>query len=338
MAIRYALALFAAAGLLGMAGAQVPLPPPNAAMQGTAAPAVQGLAGPDRTAAEVVFGVEYVLAFPQRGNMDFALPNPNFGRAPVGAIQSLDWGASNGVRLSAGWRPAGSLFDVAFSYTYLYGHDQQSAFAPPGGQLYTTQTRPGFVDDATSAQASSRLSYNVYDLGVGRTIPLDSEFSLRLSTGVRIAAIYQNVNALYNGLQADNAQTLQQNSYVGGGLTAGGEARWALSNHFTLFGRVGGAILSGQQNTLVFESNHSGATVDTNVTDRVWQVVPVVEVAAGVTWQRNGYSVSVGFEMTNWFGLVNRPQFIDSSSEGSFTSTQSDLSVEAIYFRFAKTF
>ena len=340
-----ALALIVVAASAALAAAEGPPPsttmPPGvvdltpATLPGPAAPIVEAT---PRRPAEMIFSAEYLLAFPRRGNMDFAIPDATNNRTPEGSVQSLDWGASSGVRAALGWRPAGAWLEASFAYSYINGYDQQLLTAPPGGLLYATQTRPGLVDSAASANASARLAYNVFDLTIGRTVLLDNFFSLRWSTGARLAAIYQTLDTTYNGLQADNTRVLDQNTYIGGGLTASGEGRWTLPNNFSLFGHGGAALISGQRTALLQETDHAGATVNANITDQAWQVVPVLELGVGLSWQRDGYSVSVGYEITNWFGLVNRPQFVDDLSDGKFGRRQSDLSVEAVYFRLSKSF
>src|SRR5207247_9000891 len=70
-------------------------------------------------------------------------------------------------------------FPTRRSSDLVHGSDRQILTAPTGGFLYATQTRPGLVDTAATADASSRLAYNVYDLTVGRTVPLENFFSLR---------------------------------------------------------------------------------------------------------------------------------------------------------------
>jgi len=146
---------------------------------------------------------DYLLAFPRRGNMDYAIPDATNNRTPEGPIRRLDWSASSGVRALAGWRPGGGLgrFPVRVHPTSTATTGRPST-APTGGLLYATQTRPGLVDTAANVDASSRLAYNVYDLTVGRTVPLENFFSLRFSAGARIAAIYQTIDTTYNGLQA----------------------------------------------------------------------------------------------------------------------------------------
>jgi hypothetical protein len=281
---------------------------------------------------------EYLLAFPKRADMDYAIPDATNNKTPEGTIQSLDWGASSGVRAALTYRPTGSLVDTAFSYTYIGAGSAQSAFAPIGGLLYPTQTRPGLVDSATTATATGGMAYNVWDLTIGRFMPLEDYFLVRWSAGARVAYVNQNFNVLYNGLQATFTNVLRANSFIGGGLVAAAEGRWTLPNDFIIYGKAGGALVGGGQYSNLLETDIAGAIVNANLTDRYWQVVPVMEMSFGITWQRYGYQIGVGYEMSNWFKLVNRTTLVDTVSEGKFVRQQTDLTIQAIVFRFTKTF
>ena len=65
----------------------------------------------------------------------------------------------------------------------------------------------------------------------------------------------------------------------------------------------------------------------TNVTDRYYQTVPVMEVAAGVNWQRDRLTLQAGYELATWFNLgegENIPQRVGRSD---------DLGLDGLFFR-----
>src|SRR5262249_23858112 len=106
--------------LLGVvAGAAVAAaggPPPGVAgLTPTTLPPPAACRDLERRPADVLFvGVDYLLTFPRRGNMDYAIPDATNDRAPEGPIRRLDMSASSGVRALAGWRPGGGLVDFQF--------------------------------------------------------------------------------------------------------------------------------------------------------------------------------------------------------------------------------
>src|SRR5579864_5576357 len=323
------------------------LPPPNRSLPPGVvdltppilpSPAANVFAEPPPSPSQFALSAEYLLALPKRSDTDYAIADATNNRTPEGSIASVDWGASSGVRAGITYRPAGSLLDASVNYPFLWAGASQSLTAPTGGLLYATQTRPGLVDMVSTAQAASTMSYNVADIVVGRTIPVDGFFVFRWSGGVRIAAINETLDVMYDGMQATQTHVLRHSNFVGSGLTMATEGRWNLPNDFSLFGRAGGALLGGGQYASYLETDVAGATINANLTDQFWQVIPVLEMGVGIVWQRYGYQVSIGYEITNWFNLVTRTNLSDDLAEGKPTRKQGDLSIEGIYFRFTKSF
>ena len=302
------------------------------------APSANVFAEPAPTSAQFALSAEYLLAFPKRSDTDFAIPDATNNRTPEGSIASVDWGASSGLRVGLGYRPTDSLLDATVTYTFLWASAAQLLAAPTGGLLYATQTRPGLVDMVANAQAASTMSYNVIDLVIGRTVPLDGFFVLRWSGGVRIAAINEALDVMYDGIQATQTHVLRHSNFVGSGLTMSTEGRWNLPNDLSLYGRAGGALVGGGQYANYLETDLAGATINANLTDQFWQVIPVLEMGIGIMWQRYGYQISIGYEVTNWFNLVTRTYLSDDLAEGKFIRKQGDLSIEGMYFRLTKSF
>ncbi len=224
---------------------------------------------PASSAAQLVFELECKLWRPRRQASDFAIADPNFDGVVEGPIQSLEPGFSSGFRIGATYKRPGSNWDLNFGYTYFRADDSFAVNAPPGGLLWATQTRPGIIEVADTATASDSITHDVFDLDIGRTFCVDSNFSFRLLGGVRIAHIGQDFSAFYDGGNALETQVASGFDFVGAGLMVGGEAHWAVWRGFSLFGRSRLGMLLGATDSFLRETDSNGLTINSNVTERL---------------------------------------------------------------------
>lgn len=287
--------------------------------------------------APFVISAEYLLLRPYRRDLDFAIVDPNGNLNPEGRIANLDWQTRNGVRAGFMWRPRDSSTDLAFTYTYAYSQDTANIAAPAGGVLFPTLTRPGLIDQVLTAQAFSSVNYNVFDIDVGRRFNVD-DAEYRLFTGVRIADIGQVLAATYDGLDAHQALARNHVCMDGGGLTFGSEARWNISRGWGAYARGRGSLVVADYCVSATETDFAGNVLNSNVTDRFTKVVPVLDLAAGISWQRRNMRASIGYEISHWFNQVEGITFVDDFAVGKHGRKQSDLSLEAIAFQFAIDF
>jgi hypothetical protein len=275
---------------------------------------------------------DYLLMKPRRNALDYAISSPNLTDLPGGNVERLEWEVNSGFRGGLGWQVPGEPWQINASYTYLHAQDSRFLNAPTGGTLYATLTRAGGIDDVTSAAAFTNLNFNVIDLEATHLEALGPHFDLTLFAGGRYAWIKQNLDAVYNGGSAPavNATVNSPIDFHGGGFTAGGEGFWKIYRGFGLFARARGSILSGSfRNTLV-ETNNNGATSVVNVGEKYHQIVPVTELALGVAMQTEHFTISVGYELANWFDMVNSLDFPSSSNVGKIGRRTSDLSLEGL--------
>lgn len=276
---------------------------------------------------------EYLLMRPFRRNLNFALVDPLDDLMPMGRVAALNYRQDNGFRINAAYRLMGSAWEVGAGYTYFHASDRGQQVAPPGGLIYALPFRPGTVDVATSAAAEAGIDYDVYDLEFARSTRVDEHLSLRFGAGPRFAVISQNMAAFYNGLDADNAAAESSLKFHGAGLVVSGEAGWDLPWHFKLFARGRTSLIYGDFRSSVRESNFNGAAVYADLSDNYSQVVPVLEVGAGLAWEYRRIRAAVGYEAANWFHLADRPIFLDDFSEGKIAHQTGDLSLHAVFFR-----
>jgi hypothetical protein len=308
-----------------------PLPPPGTGTYGPAEPI--RVDNTDRPGGEFFADAEYLFLKPHRRDLDFAIVNPGRTNDPEGSIQSVDWTTRSGFRAGAGYRAPDQGWEIGFFYTYF--HDDQTAFAasPNGGELFATMTHPGTIEFADRARAEASLSYNVFDLEAGRRFSVGEIVTLRPFGGARFAHIDQNVSVLYDGADANMDQVGSRLKFDGGGPRLGGEADWKFLEHFSLYGRAAGSLMIGDFRSQQTEVNNGGATVLTNVSESFRKVVPVLEMGFGVGYEREHLRLSVGYEIIDWFGLVDTPAFINDVHQGKYTRNLSDLSLEGVAVR-----
>lgn len=280
--------------------------------------------------------VEYLLMKPLRRGLDYAISSPVNDGTAQGTIESVSLDTSSGVRTGGGYRRTDG-WEVGLYYTYFHsgGDDQQNA--PPGGTLYTTPTHPGFVDAVDSAQASANLNYNIFDIEIGRSFRPTESLLLLVNGGGRFAWIDQDFAALYDGQTANMAVLSSPIRFRGGGVRVGSEAQWTLRRRCGLYARGYGSLVCGDFRTSLVETNNAGFAVISHVSDNYRKVVPVAEVGFGAAWQGEHMRIRVGYELVNWFGLIDSPDFVhDFSNKAS--RRLGDLGLEGLIAQFDFTF
>jgi hypothetical protein len=281
--------------------------------------------------AEWLFSAEYLLVRPHRQADDFGIVDPTNNLTPQGNVQNIGFDLASGMRAAIGYRAPGSGWETWFTYTYLHAGGDALAVAPTGGLVYATLTRPGLVDDVSTAVAGNNLTYNVYDMDTVRCVLGDDSFSLRLGFGVRYATIDQNQQAIYNGMDANGTFVRSRETFDGGGLTASGEGRWQMPWGFSVFGRAKGGFVVGDVHNNLTETDNGGLTTNANISEHYYTTIPVLEMGSGVSWEYRNLRLSAGYEVANWFNLINSPTFNNDFAEGKIGRRQSSLSLEGLF-------
>jgi len=276
---------------------------------------------------------EYLLMRPRQRGLTYALVDPVDDLTPQGRLRSVRNDLRSGLSVGLGYRFEKSGWDVAFLYTTIHSRGGDQVNAPAGGVLYPQMTRPGLTDSAQVAIADSRINYNVYDLEFGKLIHNDEHTQIRLFTGIRVASIDQTVSAGYNGGLADAAFAESSSNFNGAGPMLGAEMRWKMLNNLSMFGKAQGGLIYGRTRSSLVETNNGGATLYSDVNEVFRPVVPMVGLAIGGTYTYRGLSFSAGYQVVNWFGLIQRVTLIDDFSEGRAIEQTEDLSLEGVFFR-----
>jgi hypothetical protein len=287
----------------------------------------------------VFFLGDYLLLHPRRNALDYAVVSPDPNLTPGGSIQSLDWHTNSGFRVGAGYQLP-DAWQLGVTYTYLHSHDDRTVSAPPGGEAFATLTRGGGVDEVQTAAGSTNLDFNVIDLLAARPIDVGPTLNVRIYGGGRFAWIDQKLTAVYNGgfSGAVNDVVSSPVFFRGAGITGGAQAFWRCYHNFGLYGHFTGSLLSGQFRNFLTEANNNGVTPIVNVREQYYQVVPVMELGLGVAWQGEHVRLGVGYELQNWFDMVNSPTFPSPSNIGLPLRRFSDLSLEGLAVQLAVLF
>jgi hypothetical protein len=281
---------------------------------------------------------EYLLFRAHRRALDYAIVDPNNRGVPEGTLDSLEWDTNSGFRLGGGYRLPGDGWELGGYYTYFHTSAHGAQEAPAGGTLFATLTHPGGISQVASAVAASSLNYDVADVEIGRHFDLGQSCAVRLFGGGRFASINQKLTVGYDGGDANLAAVDSPTEFDGGGLRAGGELRWNLPYGFGLVAKGSGALLVGESRSRLTETDNAGATTDVNVSDKVQVVIPVLELGLGVAWQYRALQVSAGYEMSNWFNLVDSVDFVDDVHQGKLVHRTSDLSLDGLVLQIGMSY
>jgi hypothetical protein len=95
--------------------------------------------------------------------------------------------------------------------------------------------------------------------------------------------------------------------------------------------------LSGRFNDSLTETNNNNQNVIVNVGERYYQLVPVMELGAGVSFQTEHVYVGLGYDVVNWFNMVNSLDF-PSTNIGKPERRTSNLTLEGFSVRLGVIF
>ena len=292
----------------------------------------------------LAFWGEYLLMKPHRNAQDYAIIAPDRITLPGGTIQSVDLATQSGFRFGGGWKLPGEGWLIGVTYTYLHTNDNQTIGAPGNGDLFATLTRSGPVMDAALATASCNLDYNVIDIEASKRFSPSHGLDLTVFGGGRVAIIDQKLDATYSGGAGavGNDHVSSPVYFYGFGPTFGMQSDFRIyEGHehtgLSLYARARGSLISGEFRNFLTENIDNTPTI-VNVNEKTHSVVPVLDLGVGVAMEWEHLSVSVGYELTNWFGMVNSPDFTDTQNLGKVSRRTSDLSLEGLAVRVGLSF
>lgn len=280
--------------------------------------------------------IDYLYWRPRQRGLDYAVVEDGAAlTVGSGRIRELELDRESGIRGSLAYRTK-TGWGLLFGYTHYDTDGINSVLRPPGvGELFATRSHPDSNEEADIATATGSLDYQVFDVLGYRSIFRNRFSDVRLFGGVRFADIDQATSIDYDGRDFVDGLVSSRMQMDGFGLRVAAEGNWRMGFGFGVFGRVGGGLVLGRFQTRLFESNLNGAELITAMEDDYTKAVPQLDLAGGVSWGWRGLSVSVGYEMTDWFDLSNRSVFIDDIHEGLYGPFETDILLEGLFARVA---
>lgn len=285
----------------------------------------------------LILAADVLFIRPRRAGLDFAISDPNTDNNVEGPVESLELDSGIGVRGAIGYRTT-SGWDAIFTYTHLDTDTERTVVEPENGFLWLTRTAPAsYNNQADLAHAVADLNYDVFDLEAGYTVWPAASLPIRLFGGFRAAAIEQNFGVRYVGGTISGERIQQQSTQVDGyGLRGGAETQWLLGGGWSVFGRAAGSVLVGQFSILHTEdeSGYAGQG-NVDVTYRYHDVLPMLDAAAGVSWQSGRLTWQAGYELTAVLNLDQPVNFTgaETVSRGQMVNVGNDLVLEGLFAR-----
>jgi hypothetical protein len=274
---------------------------------------------------------DFFLMSPRRPGQDFAIlgTTPTFG--PLGNVQSVKGGYDAGFRVAAGVRLPEDGWEAMFRYT-CFNSDSDVVVARPEGQsLFATLSNPLLPIAVNGAQASSLLNLNVFDFEFGKRSEMSEKTTLRWFFGPRYANLDQKFTAAYVGGDVDRDEVRRNTYFDGAGLRAGGEGSWKVLEHWGVYLRGSASLLAGKFRSSLSETANTAAVVNVSETDD--RIVPVLDLGLGVSYQQGGLRLSVGYEFSNWFGMLDGLDFVDDVHPAKVGRRHGDLGFDGVMFR-----
>lgn len=294
--------------------------------------------------------LDYLIWKARRRALDFAILDPNrTNNVPEGPIASVFYDTDNGVRAGFTFSLPNPEWEAAAYYTYFHAHGNQTFTALDRGVIYPTVLSPIGPREVTGAFAQANVDLDIVDLQIGPRLAVGECFLLQFYGGLRTAHIHTKFNAFYTGRDAGNidenftflgTRYFDDARFRGLGLRLGGEGSYRFAEYCTVFMRGSTSLLSGRFSESHMEDNGNAILFpQVNVAEKWEQLVPVVDLAVGVTYQfREDMRLALGYEFAHWFGLTDSSDFVDDVAVGKLGRRTSDLTFEGLFLQLAVSF
>jgi hypothetical protein len=275
-------------------------------------------------------------------------PNPS-----QGSVYHPDWGWQPGFKVSLGVDLNYDGWDFGAEYTWLNpGSGSSSVTDNPGLYpmwnitnhwaipLYST-TEGGLLQ----AFASSRTTFNVINLDVGRNFFISHHLKMRPFIGFKGSWQHQHYSVTYYAKGAEDplyyTQTMSNNQkYWGVGLHTGFNTAWQFSKCWSLYGDFAASAMWSQfqvsrLDQIIAGPNVTNPNVYLNTLNSFHTIKPVLEWGLGLRWEsyfsENAYHflVQAGWEEQIW---LNMNQLFVPFNEGNHGDL--DLQGLTVKFRF----
>ncbi|MCA9169003.1 MAG: hypothetical protein KDB23_15120 [Planctomycetales bacterium] len=256
----------------------------------------------------------------------------------TGAVQRMDYADDVGIRAGLMYRTK-TGWGVGVQGTSIDFSGFDSVQRPQGaGQLFATRVHPDSNQEADTATAQGALEFRYVDLMATRTISSNRFGSFDTFGGFRWADINQSLAFDYDGRDFLQGHLQQDQSTHAFGLRMGASSVWKWANGFGLNGSVAGSLLHGRFDTHATETNLFGNQLMAEMSDDYDDLISVLEVSLGASWECRWFAVTAAYELGGWFNANNRGLFVDDQHEGVIAPFSNDILLQGYSIRLTSWF
>lgn len=257
----------------------------------------------------------------------------------VGSVRQVDPDWAWGFKVGVGYKFAHDGWDTHLEYTYYRPSDSSKVSVSSPAGIFAMRG-DGYILDAdsdpanlgyfycTSATSDFKYSYDNINLELGRDYFVSRNLSLRPHFGLRalwldlkqstnytggdnISNPEDETDVWFQGLGNNTVYSKDKSDFWGLGVRTGLDTKWFLTNGFSVFGDVSGALLWGQFKTR-FQTTYSATpSARTDIKYDFHQIVPAVNLILGLAYDQYIYNdkqhigISLGYD-TQYLWSVNQ--------------------------------
>jgi hypothetical protein len=319
---------------------------------------------PDIKGTGLYFTGEFIYWKPQQDHLNYVVrDDPRYLLAawpasPRGDAVAIEHDWAPGFRLGVGYRLPWDGWDFQSVYTYYRSEETNRESDLVNRNLIAILADIGMGARARDAIAHLDLSYDVLDVELGRSFKLSKSVTVRPFGGLRMTWLENDSRVNYFGRNFPGIRRSRlggevddKSDFFGYGIRLGAEGNLNLKYGFSFFGKADASLLTGEFELEHFEAEDDGvglgtprnsifedAEVRTLIREELHRVVPVVQLAAGVAWEKKlldnlNFQASLGYEFVNYYNVVQRRAQVDDVQPERITTSTDDLGFHGFFFR-----
>ncbi|MES2121224.1 MAG: Lpg1974 family pore-forming outer membrane protein [Chlamydiota bacterium] len=262
--------------------------------------------------------------FPASGKSDFR-----------GHLKKVDTEWDSAFRVGFGFNFPKQGLDIV-AYWLKYSTDASNSAHSSSGTLFSMWGFPDSSGAQTQTFAKGRwdLDLNCIDLESGRSSWFGGSFSLRPFIGVRWLWIDQSLHNHYHytTTPVSFGKLRSESDFMGGGVRAGGDARFVFGAGFHLYGIASGSLLYGEFNNNFSLKEDSVRIAHTK--DHELKGISTLQLALGLGWEthfakeRCHLEFHLGWEQNAFFNVNQMNHYMQQLHNGDFFKERGNLSLQ----------
>ena len=283
------------------------------------------------------FFADAIYFRPRWPDLELGIANRQNLGVPNGSVQRVDFDPALGFRLGVQrWKgDSGFLADN----TYLSVDSNGAIASNPGATVAPTLTHPLGLRDVDSGLGTGQHKSNVFNLLWTRRIHADADFDFWVEGGGRAAWLQRGFGIDYfGGDAAPIARVDHDLDFWGYGLCGGLAGKWKLGCGW--FIDAGGrlSLLASRNETSVVETSMRGAALLADASDCRTGFTPMFDLRASLSKAFGAWTLAVGYEMQQWFGVSELLTFNDDVHVGSLSRRRGDFGMDGLFLRLGVSF